>query len=139
MTSSEASSSEAENHQKLQFIKRCKLKDSKVVQWIQCRLSIAKELKRRATTNSKRFKGIGCLFFCRALTKCNCTKCITTTSATQSLSLLQDKDNNSATRGTSLLPVCGRKLYNCFVSFFLLSLCFYPLQPSSDYHFRSCS
>jgi len=95
-SSSEASSSEAVNHQKLQFIRRCKLKVSKVVQWIQCRLSIAKEWKRRATTNSKGFKSIGCLFFCRALTKYNCTKCTTTTPTTQSLSLLQDKDNSSA-------------------------------------------
>jgi len=63
-SSSEASSSEAENHQKLQFIKRCKLRASKVVQWIHCRVSIAKEWKRRATTNSKGFKGIGCLIFC---------------------------------------------------------------------------
>jgi len=94
--SSEASSSEAENHQKLQFIRRCKLKASKAVQLIQCRLSITKEWKSEATTNSKGFKGIGCLFFCRALTKYNCTKCTTTTSTTQSLSLLQDKDNNSA-------------------------------------------
>jgi len=54
----EASSSEAETHQKLQFIRRCKLKASKVVQWIQYRLSIAKEWKRRATANSKGFKGI---------------------------------------------------------------------------------
>jgi len=46
------------------------------------RLSIAKEWKRRATANSKGFKGIGCLFFCRALTKYNCTKCTTTTSTT---------------------------------------------------------
>jgi len=63
MTSSEASSSEAENHQKLKFIRRCKLV-SKVVQWIHYRLSIAKEWKRRATANSKGFKGIGCSFFC---------------------------------------------------------------------------
>jgi len=54
--SSEASSSEAENHQKLQFIRRCKLKASKVVQWIQCRLSIAEEWKSEATTNSKGLK-----------------------------------------------------------------------------------
>jgi len=52
-SSSEVSSSEAENHQKLQFIRRCKLKVSKAVQWIHYRLSIAKEWKRRATTNSK--------------------------------------------------------------------------------------
>jgi len=55
-SSSEASSSEAEYHQKLKFIRRCKLKDSKVVQWIQCRLNIAKEWKRRTTANSKGFK-----------------------------------------------------------------------------------
>jgi len=52
-SSLEASSSEAENHQKLKFIRRCILKDSKAVKWIQCRLSIAEEWKRRATTNSK--------------------------------------------------------------------------------------
>jgi len=63
-SSSEASSLEAGNHQKLKFIRRCKLKDSKVVQWIQCRLSIAKEWKRRTTANSKGFKSIGCLFVC---------------------------------------------------------------------------
>jgi len=53
MTSSEASSSEAEYHHKLKFIKICKLKDSKVVYWIQCRLYIAKEWKRVTTANSK--------------------------------------------------------------------------------------
>jgi len=56
-------SSEAEDHQKLKFIKRCKLQASKVVQWIHYRLSIAKEWKSETTANSKGFKGIGCLFF----------------------------------------------------------------------------
>jgi len=55
-SSSEASSSKAEYHQKLKSIRRCKLKDSKVVQWIQCRLNIAKEWKRGTTANSKGFK-----------------------------------------------------------------------------------
>jgi len=50
-TSSEASSLEAEDHQKLKFIRRCKLKDSKVVQWIQCHLNIVKEWKKGTTTN----------------------------------------------------------------------------------------
>jgi len=95
-SSSEARSSEAENHEKLKFIRRCKLKVSKAVQWIQCRLSIAEEWKSKATTNSKGFKGIGCLFFCWALTRYNCTKCTTTIFTTYSLSLLQDKDNNSS-------------------------------------------
>jgi len=58
-SSSEASSLEAKNHQKLKFTRRCKLKVSKVVQWIQCRLNIAKEWKRGTTTNSKGFKSIG--------------------------------------------------------------------------------
>jgi len=67
MTSSEASSSEASSleakyHQKLKFIRMCKLKDSKVVQWIQCRFNIAKEWKRVTTANSKGFKSIACLF-----------------------------------------------------------------------------
>jgi len=31
-------------------------------------------------------------------------------------------------RGTGLLPVCGRNLYNCLCSFFLCSLTTYPLQ-----------
>jgi len=56
-------SSEAEDHQKLKFIKRGKLQASKVVQWIHYRLSIAKEWKSETTANSKGFKGIGCLFF----------------------------------------------------------------------------
>jgi len=63
-SSSEANSSEAEYHQKLKFIMRCKLKDSKAGQWIQCRLNIAKEWKRVTTANSKGFKSIGCLFLC---------------------------------------------------------------------------
>jgi len=105
-SSSEVSSSKAEDHQKLQLIRTCKLKASKVVQWIQCRLSIAKEWKRRATTNSKGFKGIRCLFFCRALTKYNYTKCTTTTSTTQSLSLLQDKDNNSVCNNVPTYMKC---------------------------------
>jgi len=64
MTSSEASSSEAEDHQKLKFIRKCKLKDLKVVQWIQCHLSIAEEWKKGTKANSKGFKIIGCLFVC---------------------------------------------------------------------------
>ena len=69
MTSSEASSSEVEFHQKLKFIKLCKLEDSKVVQWFGCRIYIAKEWKRVTTANSKEFKSIGCLFLFEALTK----------------------------------------------------------------------
>jgi len=64
VSSLEASSSEAENHQKLKFIRRCKLKVSRADQWILYHLSIAEEWKRGTTTNSKGFKGIGCLFFC---------------------------------------------------------------------------
>ncbi len=55
-SSSEASSSEAEDHQKLKLIRRCKLKDSKVVQWIQSRLNIAIKWKRGTIANSKGFK-----------------------------------------------------------------------------------
>ena len=69
MTSSEASSSEAIYHQKLKFIKLYKLEDSKVVQWIGCRIYIAKEWKRVTMANSKGFKSIGCLFLFEALTK----------------------------------------------------------------------
>jgi len=69
MTSSEASSSEAVFHQKLKFIKLCKLEDSKVVQWFGCRIYIAKEWKRVTTANSKEFKSIGCLFLFEALIK----------------------------------------------------------------------
>jgi len=57
-SSSEACSSEAENHHKLKFIRRCKLKVSKVIQWIHYRLNIAEEWKRGTTVNSKGFKGI---------------------------------------------------------------------------------
>jgi len=32
-----------------------------------------------------------------------------------------------STRGTWLLPVCGRNLYNCLCSLFLCSILFYPL------------
>jgi len=69
MTSSEASSSEVVYHQKLKFIRLCKLKDSKVGQWIGCHIYIAKEWKKVTTTNSKGFKSIGCLFLFEALTK----------------------------------------------------------------------
>jgi len=69
MTSSEASSSEAVYHQKLKFIRLCKLEDSKVFQWIGCRIYFAKEWKRVTTANSKGFKSIGCLFLSEALTK----------------------------------------------------------------------
>jgi len=67
--SSETSSSEAVFHQKFKFIKLCKLEDSKVVQWIGCRIYIVKERKRVTTANSKGFKSIGCLFLFEALTK----------------------------------------------------------------------
>jgi len=68
-SSSKASSSEAVYHQKLKFIRLCKLEDSKVVQWIGCHIYIAKECKRVTTATSKGFKSIGCLFPLEALTK----------------------------------------------------------------------
>jgi len=74
MTSSEASTSKANSsedvyHQKFKFIKLGKLEDSKVVQWIGCRINIAKEWKRVTTANSKEFKSIACLILFEALTK----------------------------------------------------------------------
>ena len=80
MTSSEASSSKA-SHQKLKITRSCsssedaRLKASKVVQWTWRQWM---------------------LVLWRALTTYNCTKCTTTTSTTQFLSLLQDKNNSSA-------------------------------------------
>ena len=68
-SSLEASSSEAVFHQKLKFIELCKLEDSKDVQWIGCRIYIAKEWKRVTMANSKGFKSTGCLFLFEALTK----------------------------------------------------------------------
>jgi len=50
---------------------------------------IAEDQKCKTTANSNGFEG-------RALTKYNCTKCTTTTSTTQFVSLLQDKNNGSA-------------------------------------------
>jgi len=89
-------SSEAADHQNQQFIRRCKLNDSKVVQWIHFRLSIAEEWKRGATTKFKGFESIRSMFFEERWQSTLCTNCTTTSSTKQSLSLLQDKDNSSA-------------------------------------------
>jgi len=67
-STSEASSSEAIYDQKFKFIRLCKLEDSKALQWIKCRIYIAKEWKIVTTANSKGFKSFGCLFLFEALT-----------------------------------------------------------------------
>jgi len=61
--SSEASSSEAEDHQKLKFIRRYKLKASKAFQLIHYRLSIAKELKIKQRLIQKDSKAVDACSF----------------------------------------------------------------------------
>ena len=95
MTSSETSSSEAEDHHKLKFIRRCKLKAWKAIQWIHYRLSIAKEWKSEATTILKGFEGIGCLFFEKRW-QSTIVRSVQPLSPLLCLCLQQDKNNSYA-------------------------------------------
>ena len=98
MTSSEASSSEAPHqkqyHQKLKFIRRWKILKSWEYDLITSRH--CKRLKEYSNGPWDEIWKHWMLVLSRALTKDNCTICITTSSTILFVSLQQDKDNSSS-------------------------------------------
>jgi len=92
MTSSEARSPEAEVHQEMRDLKLQRLGNG---------FNLVQHSRRLKECNNGFCEGIWkhwMLVLSRALTKDNCTNCTTTSSITLSVSLQQDKNNNSACR-----------------------------------------